>query len=260
MNKFIIFFKGNKEIIILIPTLLGGMYQILNLLILVGLPYVRYFSVSQVIPDGLLISIVLFWTYLAFRIILSLYKQINEKSEKEIKHSILFNGFYIVFFCSFGIFLFYLIYTEEDFSSFGAILSRYATFAGAALFFWAGIQHFLLVTTLDSWIVNKIKNLSKDIKIFIANILIISILAILIRVVPNEIAVINKMFIKVSNFENYSFFSKEIQSTYDMKSEPVLLYINKEYAFFKMPDKERKILVVDAKSLTEIKKRPQSKD
>ena len=72
MSKFLDFFKENKEIIILIPTLLGGLYQILNLLILVGMPYVRYFSVSQVIPDGLLISIAIFWVYLVLKIILSL--------------------------------------------------------------------------------------------------------------------------------------------------------------------------------------------
>ncbi|WP_149931330.1 hypothetical protein [Acinetobacter soli] len=85
-------------------------------------------------------------------------------------------------------------------------------------------------------------------------------LGIFIKIVPNEIGIINEIFIKVSNFENYSSFSKEIQKTYGMKSEPQLLYINKDYAFFKIPnkipEKEGKILVLDAKSLTEIKKRP----
>lgn len=260
MKKFIVFFKENKEIIILIPTLLGGLYQILNIVILVGMPYVRYFSVSQVIPDGLLISIAIFWIYIVFKIIFSIYKDMNKESEKKIEHSFLFNAFCILLFCSFGAFLIYLMYLEKDFSTFGSILVRYAAYAVAIIFIWAGIKHFLMVTSLDNWIKSKFSNINADIKSFLIKLFIIICLGIFIKIVPNEIGIINEIFIKVSNFENYSSFSKEIQKTYGMKSEPQLLYMNKDYAFFKIPkkipEKEGKILVLDAKSLTEIKKRP----
>lgn len=254
MHKLISVFKENKEIIILIPTLLGGLYQILNIVILVGMPYVRYFSVSQVIPDGLLISIAIFWIYVVFKILFSFYKHANQKNENQIEHSCLFNAFYILLFCSFGCYCIYLISVEKDVSTFGGLLIRYATYAGATIFIWVGIKHFLTITSLDNWIKTKFIRINTDVKDGLIKLLIIVCLGILMRVVPNEIGVINEFFIKVNNFENYSSFSKEIQKAYNMKSEPQLLYINKDYAFLKVPEKEGKILVVDAKSLTELKK------
>lgn len=256
MSKFLDFFKENKEIIILIPTLLGGLYQILNLLILVGMPYVRYFSVSQVIPDGLLISIAIFWVYLVLKIILSLYKDLNTKGDKEKKHNFLFNTIYISLFCSLGVFFIYSVSLSDDFSSFGAIILRYATYVGGGMFIWFGIKHLLFISDLDDWLSTRIKELNTEIKDFIIKILIILAFGLFVRIFLNEISVINEMFIKVSNFENYTSFSTDIQNSYGMKSEPILLYINRDYAFFKIPDSEGKILVVDAKKLTEIKEIP----
>lgn len=247
-------FKENKEIIVLIPTLLGGLYQVLNLVILVGMPYVRYFSVSQVIPDGLLISLVIFCIYIAYKLIFGFYKQLSSKQENTIKHSFLFNVFYIFFFCSLGISGFYFNYQTSDFSTFQIVIIRYITYAGSVLLFWHGLQYFLSVIKLDKWILTKIRNMDKDFRGFMLNILVIAILWVMMIVIPNEIKVINEIFIKVSNFENYSSFSEDIKKKYDMKSDPILLYINKEYAFFKMPDKDDKILVLDSKGITEIKK------
>ena len=264
MNKFIHLFKENKEIIILIPTLLGGLYQVLNLLILVGLPYIRYFSVSQVIPDGLLVSIVLFWLFVAYKLVFGLYKSIRKDTEiqnnEEVKrkNSIFFHIFYILFFCSLGGYWLYTLSIEDYLTSFSLILIRYITFSMSLLFIWVGIKEFLFITKLDKWIISKKNQLSYETKKFILSIFVLSFLAIMVRVIPNEIAVSNTMFIKVSNFENYLSFSQDIQTAYQMKSPPILLYINKDYAFFKIPDKQERILVVDAKSLTEMKKK--SKD
>jgi hypothetical protein len=116
-----------------------------------------------------------------------------------------------------------------------------------------GLKHFFSTTQLDAFIKSKLNKLSTDSKDFIFNSSIILALGIIIRVIPNDIRVINESFIKINNFENYSYFSKEIKKTYKMKDDPILLYINKDYAFFKITENEDKILVLDAKSLTEIK-------
>lgn len=245
-------FKQNKEIIVLVPTLLGFLYQVLNLLILVGLPYVRYFSVSQVIPDGLLISILIFWIYIAYKLINIFYKQLNSEEEVKVSDSKLFNTFYIFFFCSLGMVVFYYTYQINDFSSFQIILIRYLSYCGSALLFWAGLKHFLLACHLDKWLKSKKENSNNKTSNFVLNLLIITIFALFIKVVPNEIKVINELFIKVNNFKNDTYFSEEIKKAYNMKSEPTLLYINKEYAFLKI--EEDKILVLDSKTITEIKK------
>ena len=124
------------------------------------------------------------------------------------------------------------------------------------MFIWFGIKHLLFISDLDDWLSTRIKELNTEIKDFIIKILIILVFGLFVRIFLNEISVINEMFIKVSNFENYTSFSTDIQNSYGMKSEPILLYINRDYAFFKIPDSEGKILVVDAKKLSEIKKIP----
>ncbi|MCU4429294.1 hypothetical protein EXE06_12400 [Acinetobacter pittii] len=254
MNKFLVFFKKNKEVIVLIPTFLGGMYQLLNIIILVGLPYVRYFSVAQVIPDGLLLSVVFFWLYVSFKLIMKFYNLLNENNNKRKENNLFFDIFYILFFSCLGGFFFYNAYMEKDLTSFSIILIRYITFALALLLITSAIKHFLSITSCDRKLKIKIKKLSIDAKKFWGNIIVISILAILVRVIPNEISLINTVFVKVNNFENYNSFSKDIRKLYKIKSDPKLLYINKDYVFLQID--ENKILVLDAKNLTEIKKDP----
>ena len=47
-------------IIVLLPTIIGGIWQILELGSL-GTPYIRFFSVSQLVSDGLLVCYILLW-------------------------------------------------------------------------------------------------------------------------------------------------------------------------------------------------------
>lgn len=253
MNKFFEFFKENKEIVILIPALLGGLYQILNIVILVGMPYIRYFSVSQVIPDGLLICISIFWLYIAIKIILSLYKKLISSNESTVQHHWLFNSFYIVLLLSLGIFFLYTTLQEEEISSFSSIIVRYLGYAFSLLLIWSAIKQFLIVTEISLWLKSKTDSMNNETKDLYFKILSIIFLFAIVKFVPNEIAIINQIFIKVNNMENYSPFIKSIQETYNMPLAPELIYINKEYAFFKVHHKSDQILVLEATSLTEFK-------
>jgi hypothetical protein len=62
MKERIEFIKSNLSLIILVPTILGGMWQLLELLN-ISPSFIRFFSVSQLIPDGLLILFVLLIIY-----------------------------------------------------------------------------------------------------------------------------------------------------------------------------------------------------
>lgn len=62
--------KDYLSLIVLIPALLGGFWQIIELAA-IGIPYIRFFSVSQMVPDGLLIlfllgTILLFFNAITF--------------------------------------------------------------------------------------------------------------------------------------------------------------------------------------------------
>ena len=81
----------------------------------------------------------------------------------------------------------------------------------------------------------------------------------IIKATISEVALVNQIFIKANNFENYPSFIKRVQICYELKNTPELLYINKEYAFFRIKDNHN-ILVVDTKIITELKKSPESND
>lgn len=251
-QSFFEIFKENKEIIILIPTLLGGLYQILNLLTLVGLPYVRYFSVSQVIPDGLLISITLICFYLLFKLIVHTYIKLNIQ-DNSASDSLIINIFYILFFLSVGFYFLFIFLSEEDYSSLAIILLRYLTLALSSFLIWAGIKRFLIISGLYILSLMMLRKMDNEVKESSSTLLILFLLIVFFKVVPNEISVINSSFIRVSNFENYPIFIKKVKSDFHLKHEPTLLYINKDYAFFKLDDNSN-ILVVDSKGITEPQK------
>ena len=62
MKEKIEFIKSNLALIILVPTMLGGIWQLLELLN-ISPSFIRFFSVSQLIPDGLLILFILLIIY-----------------------------------------------------------------------------------------------------------------------------------------------------------------------------------------------------
>ena len=62
MEEKIEFIKSNLALIILVPTMLGGIWQLLELLN-ISPSFIRFFSVSQLIPDGLLILFILLIIY-----------------------------------------------------------------------------------------------------------------------------------------------------------------------------------------------------
>lgn len=59
--------KENLSVIVLIPSVLGGIWQVLELLN-IGLPYLRFFSLSQLISDGLTIAITIVIFIILYRV------------------------------------------------------------------------------------------------------------------------------------------------------------------------------------------------
>lgn len=61
--------KDNLSVIVIIPTLMGGFWQMFEL-VTIDTSYLRFFSISQIIPDGLLILFWLSMLYLGFWLVL----------------------------------------------------------------------------------------------------------------------------------------------------------------------------------------------
>lgn len=65
LDKIYKYVKDNLSIIILLPTILGGLWQLIELSSL-SFSFVRFFSVTQLLPDGLLILTMIILLYIAY--------------------------------------------------------------------------------------------------------------------------------------------------------------------------------------------------
>ncbi|MCG2611493.1 hypothetical protein LZZ90_08230 [Flavobacterium sp. SM15] len=81
-KKHLDFVKDNLNLIIILPPLLGGLWQIIELSS-ISFSFIRFFSVTQMIPDGLLVLLILSIMSLSVYWIYFLFKTLKEKAEKE---------------------------------------------------------------------------------------------------------------------------------------------------------------------------------
>lgn len=61
------FIKDYLSVIILIPAFIGGIWQLIELMS-ISMPNIRFFSISQIVPDGLLI--LMFFSFLGINMAL----------------------------------------------------------------------------------------------------------------------------------------------------------------------------------------------
>ena len=104
--KFLEYLKSHPTLVLLIPTLIGGMAQILGLASL-GLPFIKYFSYAQVIPDGLtyLIALLVFLVVLMYVFIFSKLV-LGKISIKSTKRQIIIHNLTVVLSFSFVLFFY----------------------------------------------------------------------------------------------------------------------------------------------------------
>ncbi|MGJ0362865.1 hypothetical protein NG776_02620 [Aliarcobacter cryaerophilus] len=82
------FTKEYLSFIILIPALLGGFWQAFAL-ITISIPYIRFFSASQVLADGLLIILICIPLYVTFILFEAIYSGIKNRNSTKNSNKIL---------------------------------------------------------------------------------------------------------------------------------------------------------------------------
>jgi len=248
------FIKDNLSIIILIPAFLGAVYQILNIIFLVGFQYIRYLSVSQLIPDGIIVLV-----FLAFLIfigaIVSLFKfnydefnpmciDYGDKKITSILVLILSTAWLFVFIDKISnyeepnqvIFLFthYLFTTSITVGILLIILSTHELFA--IKYGELGIKIPFTVLTLRKLIY------------FIA---MISFLYLGIDLINRSI-IANQIIIQEKNLYNHKKLKEKILKNKDITNISIL-YSNRDYIFYEVTTKDRKeIAIVELKELLSI--------
>lgn len=89
-HKFYNFLKENLAVIIIIPTFLGGIWQLVELA-RISISFIRFFSVSQLVPDGLLISFFIGVLYLGYKLLNLKRKNEDDDMEDDGMFDILFS-------------------------------------------------------------------------------------------------------------------------------------------------------------------------
>lgn len=121
--KFIKYVKEYLSVIIFVPTVLGGMWQLIVLWSF-GLPYIRFFSITQLVADGLImllfVPLVVVVTYLVF--------MIPSKLNLDYKNNRASNGLLYTFyiFLLYGYFIWRVIFSDtliENFNLLDFLLS-----------------------------------------------------------------------------------------------------------------------------------------
>lgn len=86
------------SLILIVPAVFGGIWQIINLS-RISLAYIRFFSVSQIIPDGLLILVLLFIWFVVFYGMYLYFKRIRKNKSDDKTDSHQNTIAVLVFFC-----------------------------------------------------------------------------------------------------------------------------------------------------------------
>ena len=115
LTLFIKFIKEYLSFILIIPTLLGGIWQIIELSS-ISISFIRFFSVTQLIADGLLIIVVFFPWILGYLVFDVFYQQLKKDLQEESENKK--NNFYSKIIISLILFItIFLLWYKIDFKA-----------------------------------------------------------------------------------------------------------------------------------------------
>lgn len=224
LKTIIGFLKENLSILIVVPAFIGGLWQAIELMS-ISISYVRFFSISQIVPDGILI-LVLFLIGVLPHLLTVYYPvlfNVEEKKEIEKIESENLFKYLIIFFVIFyiiGIIYFLLniffIYKVNS-------LSTDIMVATATIY----ILNIMLNLGYNSNVYNS-KKLFKFCNIFLA-LYYLLVGFYFIKTIHNSFLLTDKLH----NIENVKCL---ILEKYPNK-EMVILYFNDKYIFIKIFDK-----------------------
>ena len=115
LTLFIKFIKEYLSFILIIPTFLGGIWQIIELSS-ISISFIRFFSVTQLIADGLLIIVVFFPWILGYLVFDVFYQQLKKDLQEESENKK--NNFYSKIIISLILFItIFLLWYKIDFKA-----------------------------------------------------------------------------------------------------------------------------------------------
>lgn len=246
--------KDYLPILFIIPTSLGGIWQLLELGS-IGIPYIRFFSVTQLLPDGLVIIFMAFAISVYLTNFALLYDSKNfshhfTHSKKHLFIYLLLN----ISVLTLVIFTFLKFHTrEQDF--------RQVAYEFAVLFLIIKCSIYIieLIITLILKFRNKspagLDKIFDDVKkqdyseihtLFLTMLYLIIFGIFLYYTVSN----FSKFAYYPNDFENLTKLENELIKNFRLCEQPSLEYFNKDYLFYNMEiDGKKRIYIIESKNL-----------
>ncbi|MFW1648308.1 hypothetical protein [Acinetobacter nosocomialis] len=240
MKQALDFFKEYLSLFLIFPTVIGGLYQIVNIIYYVGFPYVRFFSVAQVIPDGILVGIFLIY----FVFVISIFTEMIRFFNWNVDNigGVRTKVFYIIV-LSFALILLTFKFLESNPESIITYIFYDFLFLNLMV---------LVVYIITLLVINISIDDSYKILDFIYWIFLISYIISISFLLENKIKDLNDKIIKDEKFYNSHILLEKLVKK-SGTSNISLLYANRDYLFFSINKNGiTQILVEDAKKLTSL--------
>lgn len=227
--------KDNITVIVLIPTVLGGLIQILKLGMM-DLRYIRYFSVTQLIPDGLLailmLCIVTLIVYVHNNFLLQTIPSVSDNLKENLSntrfiiHSIIAIGMTVTVtnaFIDMPTATVFLSYPKQGIISYVGVLALAYFNIRSILFNLHLIRNGNFLSTFN----RAIKDIAKFLFAALGCILTIGLVLISLRMAHVIIEYINEP----KGIYNYSRIEETIISDFGEHINYKILYFNDKYTF-----------------------------
>ncbi|CAI3162858.1 hypothetical protein MWMV17_MWMV17_03456 [Acinetobacter calcoaceticus] len=238
------FFKSNLPLFIILPSILGGIWQILELSS-IDLSYIRFFSINQIVPDGLLALFLLFWFFGLYNLIRFLPYPKLDFDNDEFKETSFISIVFFNFIPLMAIILAYNYIYKFNYNSFFSILINSFLLA-VIVFIILGI-----IKQIDAYISHKNNFIKKvflhyDFRkiMFIIFVIFLSLPAFQMVKAARELVSIP------TNLNNFNKATNKLSKEYKLNSHPKLLYFSKDYLFYEIKIGNKKMIeIVETKNL-----------
>lgn len=253
MLRILKFIKDYLSIIVLIPTLLGALFQIFNIIFYVGLPYIRYFSASQLIPDGILIIFLIFFLIIIYILILFFKFQYEDLKSNYLEDKGIYEISTFIFFSIFLILLPFSIYKLYNHSLQNDIISLYSHFFSQVIL---TLNISLLFLYLNEVINIKIDilnntmliNYTRKVIFFITTLFSTYLLLNLI----NTLYISNEMIVQSKDLYNFRKLKEKFKQEGNIDNIKIL-YLNRDYIFCEVSTSfGKEIAIIEQKELLSI--------
>lgn len=256
-KKYSLKFNDPKDIlpiILIIPTLIGGVWQLFELGN-IGIPYIRFFSVTQLLPDGLVIIFIIIGIAFYINNTTIIYERKNfvHHANYSIK-MLIFLMIFNLSLITIALFIYYKIYNTSD--TFMNILYRISL-----LYF--SFRSFVYVCEVIITIIIKIKKINplildhilydfikQDYTKKYTSLITVLFAIIFILTTYFSFGIIRKFAYYPNNFENLTKLENELIKNFRLCEPPQLEYFNKDYLFYKFEiDNKERIYIIESKNL-----------